>query len=433
MVGIDLPMRSLPVRRRIGLKTWREIWLKIHLWLGLALGLFLSTIGVTGSALVFWTEIDEWLNPELRIIATPPQSAVSWRPLEEIVNAAQKAIPADSNLGFSYWPQTEREAFLFYYRVKNPRSKQSDTMHVFVDPYTADVTGRRLWYSESDVFNASFIGFLFKLHYQLLAPGLGDIIVGIIAILAFVSSVTGIILWWPRNGKWHNAFTIKWPAKFERLNYDIHRLAGIFLFPVAVAVLLSGVYFNLPIQFRAAVEIFSQLTKVEKFGSTPPTHAHAPITLDEAFASVVRQFPRGRIYSVSLPTPKNGSYVFSQLFPIGWGLEGRRTIFVNQYDGDVLHVNDPLTGDGDGFIAWQWALHSGYVLGWPGRIAVFLFGLSWPLIFFTGVMRWLQKRRARRIVEPRRIRSADHSSTRRVFTSLPDVSSYTRVSKERQS
>ncbi|MBG0811251.1 PepSY domain-containing protein [Methylosinus sp. H3A] len=64
--------------------------------------------------------------------------------------------------------------------------------------------------------------------------------------------------------------------------------------------------------------------------------------------------------------------------------------------------NDPLAGNGDGFIAWQWPLHSGYVLGWTGRIAVFLLGLTWPLLFFTGVMRWLQKRSAHRIVATRR-------------------------------
>lgn len=95
-----------------------------------------------------------------------------------------------------------------------------------------------------------------------------------------------------------------------------------------------------------------------------------------------------------MPKPHDGAHVVDQLFPIGWGLEGRRTIYVDQFRGDILQANDPLSGDGDGFIQWQWPLHSGYVYGWPGRIAVFLFGLSWPLLFATGVIRWLQKRRA---------------------------------------
>lgn len=400
MTEIHLSLPALAVRRPARPRSWRAIWLKIHLWLGLALGLFLSIIGVTGSALVFFQEIDEALNPELRIVAPPPQGRAAWRPLEEIADAARAAIPANSHLGWCYWPQSDDEAFLFYYQVENRASERPDTRHVFVDPYAAKVTGTRLWHSSGGVFESSIVGFLFKLHYQLLVPGLGDTVVGVMAALAFISTVTGVVLWWPRNRKWRKAFTMKWPARPERLNYDIHRLSGFFLLPVALAVLLSGLYFNLPHQFRAVVEAFSQLTKVEKYRSRPETPTH--VSLDEALAIVARQFPEGRIYAVTMPKPGNGSYAVNQLFPIGWGLEGRRTIYIDQFRGDVLHVNDPLSGDGDGFMAWQWPLHSGYVLGWPGRIAVFVFGLSWPLVFVTGVIRWLQKRRARGVVEPRR-------------------------------
>jgi uncharacterized iron-regulated membrane protein len=43
---------------------------------------------------------------------------------------------------------------------------------------------------------------------------------------------------------------------------------------------------------------------------------------------------------------------------------------------------------------WQWPLHSGAAFGWTGRILVFITGLLCPLIFVTGVIRWLQKKRA---------------------------------------
>lgn len=287
MTSIGLP-RIGAARRPVALWSWRKIWLKTHLWLGLALGLFLSVIGVTGSALVFFQEIDKALNPQLRIVATPP-----------------------------------------------------------------------------------------------------------------ISTVSGVILWWPRNGKWRNALTVKWPARSERLNYDIHRLAGLYLLPVALTVLLSGVHFNLPQQFKAVVEMFSKLTQPERYLSAP-SGANV-VTLDEAVATATRSFPDGRFYAVTMPKPHDGAYIVNQLFPIGWGLEGRRTIYIDQFRGDILQANAPLSGDGDGFIQWQWPLHSGYVYGWPGRIAVFLFGLSWPLLFATGIIRWLQKRRAQSAAKGRRV------------------------------
>lgn len=156
---------------------------------------------------------------------------------------------------------------------------------------------------------------------------------------------------------------------------------------------MSGVYFNLPDQFRAAVELFSTLTKPQTIRSI--AEGGGRVTLDEAVAIAERRFPGGRVYATVQPATEESPYVVNQLFPIGFGLDGRRRVFVDRYRGEVLHVSDPLSGDGDGFMAWQWPLHSGYVAGWPGRIAVFLFGLSWPLVFVTGVLRWLHKRGAR--------------------------------------
>ena len=44
---------------------------------------------------------------------------------------------------------------------------------------------------------------------------------------------------------------------------------------------------------------------------------------------------------------------------------------------------------------WLSKLHSGQAFGWTGRILVFITGLICPLLFVTGLIRWLQKRRAK--------------------------------------
>lgn len=50
----------------------------------------------------------------------------------------------------------------------------------------------------------------------------------------------------------------------------------------------------------------------------------------------------------------------------------------------------------DVFLQWQWPLHSGRVFGWTGRILVFISGLLCMLLYVTGVIRWLQKRKAKK-------------------------------------
>jgi uncharacterized iron-regulated membrane protein len=44
----------------------------LHLWSGLSLGLLLALLGLTGSALVFYTEIDSALHPVEQAQAPAP-------------------------------------------------------------------------------------------------------------------------------------------------------------------------------------------------------------------------------------------------------------------------------------------------------------------------------------------------------------------------
>jgi uncharacterized iron-regulated membrane protein len=78
-------------------------------------------------------------------------------------------------------------------------------------------------------------------------------------------------------------------------------------------------------------------------------------------------------------------------------LLNRRCVVMDRYTGTILDVDDPASGTaGEVFTHWQWSLHSGHALGMTGRILVFLTGLACPVLYVTGVIRWLQKRKAAR-------------------------------------
>ena len=61
---------------------------------------------------------------------------------------------------------------------------------------------------------------------------------------------------------------------------------------------------------------------------------------------------------------------------------------------------------GETFLDWQWPLHSGKAFGWVGRILIFLCGLACPVIYMTGVIRWLQKRRAQQVKDRKQLADA---------------------------
>ena len=57
----------------------RDAWVQVHLWLGITLGVVGVLVGITGSILVFDTEIDGLLNPQRYAVskvthALPPAS-----------------------------------------------------------------------------------------------------------------------------------------------------------------------------------------------------------------------------------------------------------------------------------------------------------------------------------------------------------------------
>jgi len=94
------------------------------------------------------------------------------------------------------------------------------------------------------------------------------------------------------------------------------------------------------------------------------------------------------VYRISISDVPNLSRFWSE-----------RQVTVGQYNGTILKVQDPGTRStaGQTFIEWQWPLHSGRAFGWTWRILVFLTGLACPVLFVTGLIRWLQKRKANKL------------------------------------
>jgi uncharacterized iron-regulated membrane protein len=383
------------------LKKRRKVWLNVHLWLGLILGFFLALSGITGSILVFYEEIDKALNAELFVVEMPQRGEAAFRSLAEIQAAAAAVMPPQAKPGFVGYPTDAQSSFVFSYSVPALVGEQADDWHVYVDPYSAHVLGKKQIKKAEDLVPGSLIPFVWQLHMTLLAGETGIIIVGILGTLLMFSVLTGLILWWPLTGHWRRALAIKPRASAERFNHDLHQVAGFYTFPVLFVVLLSGVYMNLPEQFMVLVKQFSPGTQ-GSMDAPHSTHAHGqtPIGLAEALAIVRSRYPEGRVEGLSPPDSESGVYRISigevPKLSYFWS---ERQVTVDQYSGAILQVQDPGTRRtaGQTFIDWQWPLHSGKAFGWTGRILVFLSGLACPVLFITGVIRWLQKRKAKKL------------------------------------
>lgn len=380
------------------LKARRKLWLQVHLWLGLALGLLLSIYGITGSILVFHAEINEWLHADMRMV-TPPDNA-TYRSLPEIFAAGRKAMPASAQLTFATYPRNDQAAFTQRYMLTTSTGI-TETWQVYVNPYTAHVTGKLLLKRSDHWLPETFIGFVFVLHYDLLLPGkISPAIVGSSAALLFISVLTGLIVWWPLTGKWWSALTIKRKASATRFNYDLHKTSGFYTLLVMLPVLFSGIYLVLPHNVASVLELFSPVTYRYWFTSTPQPK-QPPISMADAVALAKRMYPKGHPHWIyGAPEPNDTYTVCLDDVDRPGSLLQRVCVVIDRYSGDYLDIDDPAlpsVSAGEIFTHWQWPLHSGQAFDMTGRILVFLTGLACPILFITGVIRWLQKRKAAKV------------------------------------
>jgi len=379
-----------------GKLTLRKALLKIHLYIALWLGALLVFAGVTGSLLVYKHALDKWLNPELLQVS---EQDAGKRSFLSLIEAANQVSPIKDPPSHLYLPRHKDDAMIVRYQIKHPDPTHKGHNHhfyeVMVDPYTGEVLGHR---DRDD----ALMTIILQLHYKLLAGDAGKLVMGIAALLTLILILTGIYLWWPKLTKLKQAFFIKRNASSHRFNFDLHKITGIYTAVVMFAVALSGVYFNLPQVFKPVIGFFSPLTEIpQNLKSMHPVapNALAAIAPEEAVMIVVSNFPAGiEPQRIFLPADAEGVYMITARQPTEYSSNGKTLIWIDQYSGNILDIRDPHKLDaGDAFINLQLPLHNGEILGDAGQIVVLIAGFSPLLLFITGVIVWLNKRRAKKV------------------------------------
>ena len=219
----------------------RKALFQVHLWLGLALGLYIVMLSLTGSALVLRGELDEALQ-------TPRPRFEPARPVlsaEALRRAALAAYP-----GYTITSLGDRV------RRRNPvievwLDRGADHKERLLNPYTGEDLG------DAVTPGTRAILWLASLHDELLLGDRGRFWNGIGSALVTVLSITGAFIWWPGIKSWRRSVAVKWSAAWPRLNFDLHSASGFWCFVLILLWAVSGVYLAIPQPFGAVVDYLS--------------------------------------------------------------------------------------------------------------------------------------------------------------------------------
>ncbi|MDD5113356.1 MAG: PepSY-associated TM helix domain-containing protein, partial [Methylobacter sp.] len=294
------------------------------------------------------------------------------------------------------FPSQPETAFLVTYSLPSHVPGQSEWHQVYVNPYTAKVTGQRLMFDTSKSCRGALMNFFVRFHYTLALGEAGRTFVGIVGLLLVFSILTGLIVWWPNPGKLRQALSLKRHASAERFNFDLHKTVGFYSSLVLLLVLVSGVEMVFPVYADALVKVFLPVSPKAEAPVSETTNPGFPITLAQVVAVTDSRFPDGAYKWIFFPQGERSVFRVVKRAPEEVNLTRPfRTLWLDQYTGKIVQERVPTKNEaGDTLLQWIYPLHNGEAFGLTGRILIFISGLVPAVLYVTGFIRWRQKRRA---------------------------------------
>ena len=322
-----------------------------HRWFGIVVGLYFALLGITGSVLVYDDMVDEWINPQLRLSVQSSEV----QSIGSLISSAQKGLETDKLPRSVVIPESKNGNAVLTFDMSEGKGRRR--VKAFVDISTGEFKG-------SYNFATSFVGYIFRFHHDLFWGGTGKTIAAVSAIFMILILFSGIYLWWPKNGQFKRAFTMRPLKNFFMKNYELHRLTGIYTAGLLLMSTFTGIVIARPDWFGTGKK-----PGMERGGDLPIFDFSK---IDMAFKDAALLH---RPLTVSIDERK------------GFLKMGDRQMSVEDY------VVSPPKEQEVSFRNYNFNLHSGKFWGEVGKIVMFLAGLLPLAFYFSGIYIWLKKRK----------------------------------------
>jgi uncharacterized iron-regulated membrane protein len=406
---------SIPTKRKHGFAMTRRFWVLAHRYAGLYIASFLIVAGLTGCLLAFNSEIDEWLNPQSYKV--PLQDgpmldplALRERALALVPQGRINSVELDCKPGgvYTVWFEPRKDPL-----TEQPLKLGFSSLRL--NPYTGAEIERvkdGIW----PLTRKTLMGFVYELHYSMAVGEIGRWLFGIAAIIWTVDCFVGFCLTLPRpaaagdgpRAKWWKRWLPAWAFVLRgepyRINFNLHRAAGLWVWPMLLVFAWSAVAFNLRNEVYTPVmkTLFGMKDTVDDLPKLPAPQADPGLAWPEAYrlarACMAEQSQKCRFVVqrekyLSYDADKGVFYytvASNRDVPTKFG---GTTVAFDGMRGAFLGVSFP-TGENAAytFTSWIGALHMAAVWGLPLQIFVSLMGLVVTMLSITGVYLWWKRR-----------------------------------------
>lgn len=355
---------------------------KIHLWLGLSSGIIVFIIAVTGCLYAFQEEIQN-LTQTYRFVEKQDAPFLLPSKLEKI---ARKKLPGKQLHAIKYNSSGESAEAIFYHY-------QPDYYYsVYIDPYSGKVL-------QTVNLNEGFFRFILDGHYYLWLPHeIGQTICASATLIFLFMVISGLILWWPKNKKAaKQRFWFRWKEgiKWKRKNYDLHNITGFYVMSIALIFALTGLVWG----FQWFAYSYYTVSGGEKslVYEDPASKKQIGLatieqSLDKVWLLMQQQYPDADYIEVHPPETDSASIAANANLEAGtyWKTDYR---YFDQYtleEKEVNHIYGKLKNAkaSDKLMRMNYDIHTGAIMGLPGKIFAFLISLLIASLPITGFLIW---------------------------------------------
>ncbi|MEM7509499.1 MAG: PepSY-associated TM helix domain-containing protein [Bacteroidota bacterium] len=372
----------------------RKLIGKIHLWLGLASGLVVFILGVTGCILVFEEEIKSIVYSDIFQVEVAEND---YKPVSQLLEAAQNGLTSDLPVtDIQLFPEQNHSVKFYAFKTKADDGiwywDGREFFNLFVNPYTSKVLKEK---------NADFEFFFLieQLHYSLLLKAeIGKPIIGTSTIIFIIMLITGLVLWWPKNKAAKRQrvwFRWKPTTKWKRKNYDLHSIIGFYSMFLVIFIALTGLmwaftWFSDGVEWIAngGKTIEKERPKIEStiapFNTTHP--------LDIVHHSLKANHAEAEVYYINLPQDSIGTVGAYVMYE---DLTKNVNLQYDQYSGALLYTGDKWEDktNGEKVRAYNYDIHVGAIGGLPNKILNFFLSLFAASLPVTGFLIWRGRRK----------------------------------------
>lgn len=274
-------------------KVWlRRALFQVHLWSGIAVGLYLLMISVTGSVLVYWNELYRATTPD-PIISKSSEPRLSDSQLAE---AVRRLYPGYRVVRISRATNPDQAVDIHLVRGKQNKKRR-------FDPRTGqdlgDLVPMGMW----------LVAEVVDLHDNLFAGPTGREVNGIGAVAVLALAATGLTIWWPGIKTWRRSLTLHRGVGWKRFIWHLHSMIGFWSLGFVLIFGISGIYLAIPERIQDLADWIQ-----------PVTAANAGRRVVDRVIYWVAYLHFGRIQGIGIPC--RGPGLCDQTTKAVWALFG---------------------------------------------------------------------------------------------------------------